>query len=144
MKRGLDGPIRERLASYAMSRVSAESCAVRVFARWVDDPRECPFAFDLILERGSNRIIGAWQAFGATDLDGPARRPFVLDATGVLDFGTSDRCWRTDLRLRPVVVGGRFLVWWTEEDYADYEIVKVAVLGGKMQGRPSGPPRPDG
>jgi hypothetical protein len=106
-------------------------CAVRLFARWVDDPRECPFAFDLILARETGRVCGDWPVLGATDLDGAQPRPFVLDADGRLDFGADDRVWRTDLRAHALGVGRRFTVWWTEEDPAAYEVVKIAALGAK-------------
>lgn len=109
--------------------------AVRVFAEWLDDPTECRFAFDLILDSRTLRIVGSWAIFGATDLDRPDRRAFLLDASGSLDFGSPERAWRTDLREQRIEVAGRFSVWWTSTEWGAYEIVKVAALGSKSLGQ---------
>jgi len=109
--------------------------AARVFAEWIDDRSECRFAFDLIVDRVDCRICGQWPIFGATDIGGPDARPFLLEPDGRLRFGQTDRDWRTDLRGRPIKVGERFQVWWSPTDLAEYEIVKVAVLGSKAARR---------
>jgi hypothetical protein len=113
--------------------VMIRRCAVRAFARWVDDPTECPLAFDLILDRDTGRICGNWPIFGACDADGADPRPFFLDATGILRFGADRPSWRTDLRQLALAVGVEFRLQWTDQDFATYEIVKIAALGGKKE-----------
>ena len=81
------------------------------------------------------RIVSSWDVFGAFDLDGAACRPFILRRDGAIDFGAdADACWRTDLRGAEIKIGARFTVWWNDEDYGDYEIVKLAMLGAKETG----------
>jgi len=115
--------------------MSAERLAARVFAEWLDDPTECRFAFDLILDPATARIFGDWPIFGAVDLEGPGRRAFLLEADGALGFGDVDRAWRTDLREKRIAVGERFALWWSPADCGVYEIVKIAILGSKTLGR---------
>jgi hypothetical protein len=111
--------------------VTAERTAARVFTRWIDDPTECPFAFDVIVDPGAGRICGEWPIFGAADLDAAQPQPFVLLPSGRLAFGSEDRHWRTDFRACAMQVHARFTIWWTEDDPATYEVVKIAALGGK-------------
>jgi hypothetical protein len=108
-----------------------DTVAVRLFARWTDDSTECPLAFDLVLEPTSGRVLGDWPIFGAADYEAQRPRAFVLDATGRLDFGGGGPVWRTDLRDAALGVGRRFRIWWTEEDWSFYEVVKIAALGRK-------------
>lgn len=101
----------------------------RLIARWVDDPTESPLAVDLHLAEG--RVTGPSLAFGCIDWEG-ARRPFVLDASGLIDFGAEpDRHWRTDLRDATMRVGETFRIHWRDGDEGLYRIVKIAAPGSK-------------
>ncbi len=101
----------------------------RVIARWVDDSKESPLAVDVAIE--DLRIVGPSLAFGCIDWDG-ARRPFVLDEAGQIDFACGpDRFWRTDLRETLMKVGETFRIFWGQGDEGFYRIVKIAVPGSK-------------
>lgn len=101
----------------------------RVIARWVDDTTESPLAIDLHLVEG--RVTGPSLAFGCIDWE-DARRPFVLDEQGVIDFGAGpDRQWRTDLRATQIRVGETFRLFWSDGDEGVYKIVKIAIPGSK-------------
>jgi hypothetical protein len=105
---------------------------IRVIAQWRDDRTECPLTFDLRIDAESRRVISHWETFGACDLYGEKRRPFVLRRDGAIDFGAGAAdAWRTDVRDVVVKVGERFTVYWNERDCGLYEIVKVASLGAK-------------
>ena len=113
--------------SYSDQNEGSGPRAVRVFARWRDDPGACRLAFDAVL--AGDRLAGDWPIFGATDPETPAQRPFLLDRVGLFHFAGADRLWRTDLREAAFRVGARFRVWWSEEDKGEFEIVKLAALG---------------
>ncbi|MBX9740870.1 MAG: hypothetical protein K2X62_12380 [Beijerinckiaceae bacterium] len=101
----------------------------RIIARWVDDTTESPLAIDLHLVGG--RVSGPSLAFGCVDWEG-ARRPFVMDEDGRIDFGAGhDRFWRTDLRAATIKVGETFRIFWRDGDEGVYRIVKIAVPGSK-------------
>jgi len=106
---------------------------VRVRALWRDDPTEAPLTVDLRIEEEDGRIVSTWDVFGAFDLVGASRRPFILRRDGALDLGVAapGLAWRTDLRDKAIKVGARFLVRWNETDVGEYEIVKIAELGTK-------------
>ena len=100
----------------------------RVIARWVDDTLESPFAVDVAIE--DRRIVGPSLAFGCSDYDG-ARRPFTLDAAGVMAFGPGAEIWRTELRDVEIRVGVTFRIFWGQGDEGIYKIVKIATPGSK-------------
>jgi hypothetical protein len=101
----------------------------RIIARWVDDATESPLAVDLHLLEG--RVAGPSLAFGCIDWEG-ARRPFVLEESGRMDFGAEpDRFWRTDLRDVTMRVSETFRIFWGQGDEGVYRIVKIAVPGSK-------------
>jgi hypothetical protein len=105
---------------------------VRVLALWRDDRTECPLTFDLRIDATTRQIVSHWETFGACDLGGERRRPFVLRRDGAIDFGAgSTEAWRTDIRDATMKVGERFTLFWNERDAGLYEIVKVASLGAK-------------
>ncbi|ATQ66716.1 MULTISPECIES: hypothetical protein [Methylosinus] len=106
---------------------------VRLIAVWRDDPTVARLTVDLRIEGG--RVVGGWDVFGAFDLDGAERRPFILRKDGriELDARVAER-WRTDLRGVEIRIGARFRVLWNESDGADYEVVKLAELGTKTSG----------
>jgi hypothetical protein len=109
---------------------------VRLKALWRDDPSEAPLTLDLRIDASTGEVVSHWDLFGAFDLDGDARRPFVLRRDGVLDFGATEGArWRTDLRSVAVRIGARFCVHWNEADSGEYEIVKIAALGSKDDGK---------
>ena len=99
----------------------------RVIARWVDDTLESPFAVDVTIEDG--RVTGPSLAFGCIDYDG-ARRPFVLEESGRMDFGTGV-VWHCDLRGAEMRVGTTFRIDFGQGDEGIYKIVKIAVPGSK-------------
>jgi hypothetical protein len=104
---------------------------VRLLALWRDDPTEAPMTVDLRLDE-AGRVISNWDVFGAFDLDGAKRRPFVLRRDGAIDFGAmAPSAWRTDLRAIAIAVNAHFAVHWNEADTGVYRIVKVAALGVK-------------
>jgi hypothetical protein len=108
---------------------------VRVLALWRDDPTEAPLAVDLRVDARSGSVIGHWDVFGAFDLNGSSCRPFVLREDGTMELGDDDhgkaRRRKTNLRNILIKVGAEFIVYWNEEDYGVYRIVKVATLGAK-------------
>lgn len=104
---------------------------VRLIALWRDDPAQARLTVGLRLD-ADGRAAGHWDVFGAFDLDGPARRPFILRRDGRIDFDARvGETWRTDLREVKIEIGARFLIHWNEQDRGEYEIVKIAVLGAK-------------
>lgn len=108
---------------------------VRILALWRDDPTEAPLTVDLRIDAESGAVIGHWDVFGAFDLDGKTCRPFVLRAAGAIEFGGGDEAGtlrrRTNLRDVAIKVGAEFTMYWNEQDYGVYRIVKVATLGAK-------------
>jgi hypothetical protein len=114
-----------------------ETRDIRLLALWRDDSTEAPMTVDLRIDTTSQLIVGHWDVFGAFDLDGANRRPFILRRDGTIDFGArvSGAHWRTDLRDARIKVGARFHVQWNVEDRGEYEIVKVAMLGAKEGGQ---------
>jgi hypothetical protein len=99
----------------------------RVIARWVDDSLESPFAVDVAIE--SERIVGPSIAFGCIDWEG-SPKPFVLDESGRIDFGTG-KFWSCDLREQVMRVGSTFRVDFGMGDEGTYRIVKIAVPGSR-------------
>jgi hypothetical protein len=100
---------------------------VRVIARWVDDSLESPLAIDLVIEEC--RVVGPSLAFGCIDYDG-ARRPFTMDETGRIDFG-SGLVWFCNLRQTIMRVGSTFQINFGEGDEGVYKIVKMAMPGSR-------------
>ena len=104
---------------------------LRLKALWRDDPTEAPMTLDLRLD-AAGRVVSTWDLFGAFDLDGPNRRPFVLRRDWTIDFCAANAIvWRTNLREVLLKVGARFSVSWNERDSGEYEVVKIAQLGAK-------------
>ncbi len=101
---------------------------VRIIAQWRDDPTEALMMLDARIEE--TRIVSSWDLFGAFDLDGQKRRPFILRRDGAIDFG-ADEAWRTDLRAAEIKIGVEFSVHFNEADCGYYRIVKIAMLGAK-------------
>ncbi|QGM44557.1 hypothetical protein [Methylocystis heyeri] len=105
---------------------------VRVLALWRDDPREAPLTVDLRIDVATGLMTSTWDVFGAFDLDGEARRPFVLRRSGEIDFGAAcELKWSANLRDTKIAVGACFTVRWNETDSGEYKIVKIAELGAK-------------
>jgi hypothetical protein len=106
---------------------------IRLIALWRDDPTEARMTVDLRVDEA--RIVSPWDVFGAFDLDGGACRPFILRRDGAIYFGAAaDARWRSNLRGAEIKISVRFKVWWNDEDYGDYEIVKLSTLGAKETG----------
>ena len=99
----------------------------RVIARWVDDSLESPFAVDVAIEGG--QVTGPSLAFGCIDYDG-VRRPFVLEESGRIDFGTGV-FWNCDLRQVVMRVGATFRIDFGQGDEGIYKIMKIAMPGSK-------------
>ncbi len=117
---------------------AGEQFEARIVASWRDDPLESPVTIDARVDARDHRIAGKWTIHGATFLDSPRCRPFVLDAAGVMDFGEGraddERYWRTDLRQRDIRIGAEFRIVWPGGDEGVYVIDRIARLGAKRPG----------
>ncbi len=110
---------------------------VRILARWDDDPLESAITLDAQLAQAGRRIAGRSMLFGAAGLGSDKVRPFVLDASGKMDFGAgvpaSDRFWHCDIRQCEIALGGAFGVTWSGGERGVFRIEKIAVVGSKVK-----------